>query len=167
MNNEIPSITIRLAVPADAPDMAQIHMRSWEAAYSYFIPSEYIKEKNAKRPELWKRIINDENNTNYVILIKNKIVGIMSVVPTPQDADADCNTCELEGIYLHPDYYRMGIGTKALDYAFEIARKWNKTAITLWVLADNTNSIKFYYKCGFTPDGKEKVLKLWKTAHGD
>jgi len=26
-------IAIRLAVPADAPDMAEIHMRSWEVAY--------------------------------------------------------------------------------------------------------------------------------------
>lgn len=27
------NITIRLAVPSDAPDMAEVHMRSWEVAY--------------------------------------------------------------------------------------------------------------------------------------
>ena len=162
MNNEINQITIRLAVPSDAPDMAQIHMCSWEVAYKRIIPVEYIQKKNATRLELWKKIITDENTNHYVIQRKNKTVGIMTLVPTPHDADADDNTCELEGIYLHPDYYRMGIGTKALNFAFDLARKWNKTVMTLWVFADNKNSIDFYSKCGFVHDGKEKVLNCGK-----
>jgi len=28
-------VAIRLAVPADTPDMAEIHARSWEAAYRH------------------------------------------------------------------------------------------------------------------------------------
>ena len=35
-------ITIRLAIPADAPDMANVHMRSWEVAYKDIIPAEFI-----------------------------------------------------------------------------------------------------------------------------
>ena len=46
------NITIRPAVLTDAPDMAEVHMRSWEVAYKDIIPAEYIKEKNATRPAM-------------------------------------------------------------------------------------------------------------------
>lgn len=32
------NITIRLAEPADAPDMAEVFIRSWEKAYKDIIP---------------------------------------------------------------------------------------------------------------------------------
>ncbi len=54
-------ITIRLAIPTDAPDMAEIHMCSWEVVYKDIIPAEYIEKKNATRPELYKRVITNEN----------------------------------------------------------------------------------------------------------
>ena len=155
-------ITIRLAKPDDALDMAEVHMRSWEAAYKDIIPMEYIKEINATRSVKFKRIITDENTTQYVIQNGDKTVGIMCVVDTPQDDDADENVCELEGIYLHPDYYRQGIGTKAMEYVFDIARNWGKPIMTLWVFAENTNTIQFYEKCGFTADGKTKTYHFGK-----
>ena len=156
------NITIRLATPADAPDMAEIHMRSWEVAYKDIIPMEYIKEKNTTRHDLFKRIITDENTTQYVIQKGGKTFGIMCVVPTPQDDDANENICELEGIYLHPDYYRQGIGEKAMEFAFNIARNWSKTHMTLWVFKENTSAIKFYEKCGFSADGGTKTYNCGK-----
>ena len=61
---------------------------------------------------------------------------------------------QIDYIYLHPDYFRMGIGTKAMEFAFDIARRIGKTMMTVWVLDENLNSIKFYEKCGFAADGK-------------
>ncbi|MDD2503811.1 MAG: GNAT family N-acetyltransferase [Clostridia bacterium] len=155
-------ITIRLAVPTDAPDMAEVHMRSWEVAYKNIIPAEYINEKNATRPELYKRIITNDNKTQYVIRKCGETVGIMCVVATPQDDDADAGTCELEGIYLHPNYYRQGIGTQAMSFAFDLGRSMNKKTMTLWVFTENTNTIKFYEKCGFVADGKTKTYDMGK-----
>ena len=149
------NITIRLAKPDDAQDMAEVHARSWEVAYKDIIPIEYIKAKNATRPDLYKRIITDENTTQHVIQANGKTVGIMGF-GEPKDDDADDNYYELHGVYLHPDYYRKGIGTKAVDFAFEKARKLNKKYMNVWVFAENYNSIKFYEKCGFIADGKTK-----------
>jgi GNAT superfamily N-acetyltransferase len=68
----------------------------------------------------------------------------------------------LHGIYLHPDCYRQGIGTQAMAFAYDLARKMGKTIMTLWVFADNANSISFYKQCGFAADGKTKVLECGK-----
>jgi hypothetical protein len=51
-------------------------------------------------------------------------------------------------------------------YAFDKARSLGKTAIVLWVLADNTDSICFYEKCGFAADGKAKDLEYGKILKG-
>lgn len=148
MKNEI---TIRLAVPSDAPDMAEVHMRSWEVAYKGILPDDYIREKNATRNALYARVITEENDTSYVIQCSGKTVGIMCVAP-PQDKEL-IDFHELHYIYLHPNYFRRGIGTQAMELAYSIARGLGKTGLVLWVLEKNVNSIQFYKKCGFVADG--------------
>jgi RimJ/RimL family protein N-acetyltransferase len=148
-------INIRLAVPADAPEMAEVLMRSWEVAYKDIIPADYIRQKNATRPEQYKRVITEENTTDYVIQLKNKTVGIMRITP-PQDDDLGDEYYDSQVLYLHPDYFHQGIGSQAAEFAYEIARGLGKTGMTVWVLAENINSIRFYEKCGFVPDGKAK-----------
>ena len=49
-----------------------------------------------------------------------------------------------------------------MEFAFDKARSLGKTAMTVWVFAENTNSIKFYEKCGFTADGKTKIYNCGK-----
>ena len=155
------NITIRLATPADAPDMAEVHMRSWEVAYKDIIPEEYIRDKNATRPAMWEKSLAEGKYPHRVIQLNGKTVGNMCVAP-PQDDDLDDNFYELHGIYLHPDYYRQGIGTQAMSVALDIARNLDKKFLTVWVFAENINSIKFYEKCGFVADGKTKILNCGK-----
>ena len=155
------NITIRFAIPADAPDMAEVCMRSWEAAYKDILPADYIREKNATRPELFKRVITDENENTYVIQKDEKTVGIMRIAP-PQDDDVNENYYELHYIYLHPDHFRQGIGAQAVKFVFDKARELDKRFMTVCVFAENINSIKFYEKCGFEADGKTAVQNRGK-----
>ena len=159
------NVTIRLAVPADAPDIAEVLIRSWEVAYKDIVPSEYIKERNATRLEQFKKSITDENKNHYVIQKQGKTVGSMWVAQS-QDDDMGGDCYEVHSIHLHPAYFRQGIGTQAMGFAFDIARNLGKKTMIVWVIEENTNSIKFYEKCGFEADGKTKdreygkVLKL-------
>jgi GNAT superfamily N-acetyltransferase len=155
------NVAIRLASPSDAPGMAEVHMRSWEAAYKDIVPAAYIREKNAARPAMYNRIFTDENTDFYVIQLDGKTVGIMRIAP-PQDEDAGDNTCEIHCLYLHPDVFRMGIGTKAMEFAFNKARGSGKTAMTVWAWDDNVNAVRFYEKCGFIADGKTMSTEYGK-----
>jgi len=78
------------------------------------------------------------------------------------DIGIDGSFWELHGIYLHPDYYRRGIGTIALDFAVNKAKAAGKTNMLLWVFEENVNSIKFYEKCGFAADGASKIYNCGK-----
>jgi len=105
-----PDLVIRLATPVDAVDMAEVHMRSWEVAYKDIIPEEYIREKNSTRPAMWEKNLTEGKYPARVILLDDKIIGIMCF-DAPQDNDVGENACELHYIYLHPEYFRRGIGT--------------------------------------------------------
>ena len=163
------NITIRLATYADAADMANIHARSWEVAYRDIVPEEYIKAKSPTRESLWKRILSVENDKHFIILNSDIAVGMVTV-GTPQqdniqiknDAGIDDSFWEVHGIYLHPDYYRLGIGTMAIDFAMNKARAAGKTNILLWVFEENQNAIRFYNKCGFWADGASKIYYCGK-----
>jgi len=151
-----PMIHIRLALPADAPDMAEIHMRSWEAAYKDIIPADYIREKNATRPALWESLITEDNMIYHIIEKDGQPVGLLCIAP-PQEDDLDESFHELQGLYLHPDYYRQGIGTLAMAFAYENARASAKTNMIVWALAENIDALRFYEACGFKPDGKQQT----------
>lgn len=158
------NITIRLATPYDAPKMAEIHMKSWEIAYKDIIPIDFINEKNSTRHSLYKRVITEENMNSYIILDGDKEVGIFKIAD-PQDNDLGDDFYELHYIYLHPDYFRLGIGTKVMEFVCDKVRCLNKKAISCWVLADNVNSIQFYDKCGFIPDGASKINSYGKDIY--
>jgi ribosomal protein S18 acetylase RimI-like enzyme len=85
----------------------------------------------------------------------------MKIAP-PQDDDVGDDFYELHYIYLHPDYFRMGIGTKAMEFTCEKARSIGKTSMIVWVLDENVNSIRFYEKYGFYTDGKIMNSKYGK-----
>ena len=125
----------------------------WEHTCKGIIPDDYIRAKNASRPALFKRVITDGNTDSYVIQYGGKTVGIMKIA-LPHDDDVCDKTYELHYIYLRPGYLRMGIGTKAMDFALVIARSLGKTTLIVWVLDENDGSIRLYEKCGFTADGK-------------
>ena len=154
-------LKIRLALPTDALDMAEVLMRSWEVAYKDILPTEYIREKNASRPKQYKRFITDENKDSYVIQKGGKTIGIMKIAP-PLDDDLDDNYYELHYIYLHPDYFRQGIGMWAVEFIVAKALALGKSFISVWVLGENVNSIKFYEKCGFKAESKTEITNRGK-----
>jgi len=110
------------------------------------------------------------SNVHYIILNDDIPVGIMSVGPprydnTGNDKGIDESFWELHGIYLHPDYYRRVIGTKALEFAMYKAKEAGKKNMFLWVLEENVNAVRFYEKCGFSPDGSRKAYDCGKEVY--
>jgi len=156
-------IKIRPATLSDAFDMAEVYSRSWEVAYKDFIPADYILEKRKRSVSQMERMLNDESLRpfQYIILCEGATIGSLTVAYC-NDEDLDDTFYEVWGIYLHPDYFRKGVGSQAMDFAYEIARGLGKTNMSLWVFQDNDSSIKFYDKCGFVADGKTKILNCGK-----
>ena len=74
-----------------------------------------------------------------------KVVGIMAT-----------NGDELNQLYIHPDYQRMGIGSQLMDVAKQLSP--GKLSSRTFII--NSNAQSFYEKHGLTPVGRDHN-KCW------
>lgn len=152
---------IRKAVLADAGRIAQIHAETWLAAYHDFIPADFLdnKAKLEPRRKMWNDFLSQEQNSHYVAVKDETIVGFFSI-DQPRDADLPQNICELVGIYFDSAYWHMGFGTLAIQFIIEQANRRGCKGVSLWVFQQNHSAISFYEKFGFCFDGTTNVLML-------
>jgi len=122
----------------------------------------YNKMTVKNREEKFIEYLNVDERTDetYVYEEDNIIKGFMTIGDC-RDDDKDRNTFELYGIYIDPLFQRQHIGTRLVEYCIQEAIKENKTEIVLWVFEKNKDSIEFYNKMGFSPDGKTKIYETF------
>ena len=60
-------------------------------------------------------------------------------------------------LYILADYYGKGVGHSLMNAALEQLKDYPE--ICLWTLKENKRAIRFYQKCGFCADGREKENK--------
>lgn len=153
---------VRPAVPEDAPKCADIHMRSWIFAYSHCVPMDIIEQRNARRPAMWTKLLENCKDIHFVVTCDDEVIGFITINPT-RDEDMPDTVYELTGLYLDPDYIGKGFGKLTMDWIKrEISARGYKT-ISLWVLDQNDRAKSFYEKSGFKADGSTKESGLGNT----
>lgn len=152
---------IRVATVEDAEAIAATHIHSWQEIYKDFIPESILKDLSIQeRAQQWTYLIK-QNVKVLVIEIDSKIVGFASVCAFRDDS-IDGIKGEISAIYLHPDYWRRGLGTKLCHAALsELSGAGYKT-VYLWVLSDNHQSRKFYESLGFQVTGATKMEEFYE-----
>ena len=94
----------------------------------------------------------------YIVKDKNKIVGSVILRHKPEegyknvDWVLESNYDKIYVIYtlaVHPNYMRLGIGKKLLDFAEEIAREEGCISLRLDVVKGNIPAESLYQKCGY------------------
>lgn len=156
---------IRYATINDARILAQIHSTSWKVAYKGIVPNSVLDNITVeKREKHFEQALKEEREKNAIIFKGNKPAGLICIGKC-RDSDQDDSCGEIWGIYLHPDYWNMGIGLVLLKWGLdELTKKGYKKA-TLWVLEDNLSARKFYEKAGFKHDGLIKEIKVGKVLN--
>lgn len=151
-------MTIRNAIFEDVKDIAEIHVKSWQAVYKGLIPQSYLNNLSiSKREKSWQNILTNCQTHTIVQEIDNLVVGFANFGQT-RDRDKDSKISgEITSIYLNPEYWRKGLGTELVEFIFKDMKHRKFTKITLWVLDTNQIARKFYEKMGFQPDGETKV----------
>jgi RimJ/RimL family protein N-acetyltransferase len=152
---------IRYANTNDAKALGEIHSKSWYHAYKGIVPDKILENLSSQKMQKRFEGAINKSEENAIIFKNNKPVGFIYIGKC-RDEDKP-NTCgEVWGIYLHPDYWNMGIGTKLINWGLNELKNRNFNQITLWVLEENTNARKFYEKIGFKHDGTAKEIILGK-----
>lgn len=156
------TFTVRPAALSDSEGIARVHTRSWQSAYRGLLPDEWLDGlKWQDRKERWDRGLRAGSPTTIYVATnpQKEIVGFASMGPTrDEDLEPD-EFFELYAIYLLPDIWNLGVGSKLL---LTIARQIpsNFHWLSVWVLRDNIQGRSFYETRGFTADGAAKMAEI-------
>ncbi len=150
--------TIRKAEPKDAPQIAKVHVETWQSHYRGLIPDDILDELSIdQRTKFWEETLSDQNSKSATFVSEDNgtISGFCKVGPS-RDENAPDETGELHSMYLMPSKQGEGIGSSLMKTGLNFLREQRFKRATLWVLKTNLKAIKFYESKGWKFDGKIK-----------
>jgi GNAT superfamily N-acetyltransferase len=168
-------MTVRRASVADAEQIAEIHVRSWQHAYRGLIPQDYLDGLDpAQRVATRRQRLAEEDWTRGGCLVvtgaAGAIAGFANVGPSRDEAAGaggptgertgertGGRTGEVRAIYLSPGAWGHGLGRVLMDSALAHLAACGYDQVILWVLESNARARRFYAAAGFRPDGGTKV----------
>src|SRR5690606_34839648 len=112
-------VRVRPAVPADAADIAHVHVTTWQQAYDGILPVELLDTLSVElRTRRWAEFLDAVPDRNSLLLARvgDRTVGFVGVCPS-RDADVEPGTGEVAAIYLLRPWWDRGIGATLLDAA--------------------------------------------------
>ncbi|REE69666.1 L-amino acid N-acyltransferase YncA [Paenibacillus taihuensis] len=140
---------IRKATPADAEQIADVHVQSWQTTYRGIIADDYLDRLSVEqRLRNWQWTFEHMTESDCVFIAEaedGRIVGLASGGRC-RESDNDFDG-ELYAIYLLQHYQRRGVGRELFRNVTDFLRQIGCSSMMLWVLADNP-SLTFYLAQG-------------------
>ena len=157
-------VIIRAAVAGDAAAIALVHTRAWQHAYRGLLPDAWLDGLDWRdRRDGWSEELERPTTPGGMVLVaiddQPSLVGFAAIGPNRDEDLRGDPLVELYAIYLSPELWHRGIGTRLLTAALD-AMPSTTAAVTLWVLDGNERGLRFYRRHGFSPDGTTRVDQL-------
>jgi RimJ/RimL family protein N-acetyltransferase len=152
---------VRRAEPEDARALAEVHVRAWQEAYPGLVPQAYLDALSVEeRARQWSRMLaaTDWPRCGTFVLEADDggVAGFVHLRRS-EDDDATDEVGEVTALYLRAAAWGRGGGRALLAAALSEFAAAGRTRATLWVLGTNERARRFYERCGWVPDGAEKV----------
>lgn len=153
-------VEIRVAEIGDVPGIAEVQVRTSQAAYRGHVPDAVLDALSVDtRIEVWNTILSESSWPAPAILVADdnaRIAGFVHLCPS-RDHDAGPEIGEVAAIYLMPEHWGKGWGQALLDRAVATLQLAGFCAATLWVLDFNARARRFYEAGGWQADGATRV----------
>jgi len=157
-------IEVRAAVPADAPDVARVQVRSWQSAYRGLIDQGYL---DGLTPAFFahRYTFGRVGLRLPSTLVAADGSAIRGLATTGLCRDMNFpNVGELMAIYVDPAHVRTGVGRLLMAAARARLRLVGVTGAQLWVLDGNAGARRFYERDGWRVDGACRTVTFGDSA---
>ena len=147
-------VVIREATPDDARAIAEVHVAAWRWAYRDDLPAAFLDGLTVDdREREWSEWLTPDARAGTLVAQEDDVlVGFCSFGPS-RDEGATERTAEVLTIYLLEDVVGRGIGRELFASATDRLRELGYRRATLWVMASNDRSRRFYERAGWSWDG--------------
>lgn len=139
---------IRCATPSDIPELRSVATEAWHAAHAPIIGTETVEEFLSEHydPASFHQWIDREDVILAVATTApNDIAGYVLALPT----DEACSTISIAHLYVRPEQWGNGIGTRLLEHCETAIDARGGERIELIVMADNDRAVGFYEAAGY------------------
>lgn len=137
-------MTVRLPHPGEARALAEIHIETWQQAYSHVFGEEFLAGLDLDRRERWFEIQISKGEGLIVAEAGSQPAGFCFF----GDSD-DEGWGEVFAIYVHPDQWGRGHGHRLLAAAERGLAEMSHRRALLWVLESNEQARGFYERQGW------------------
>jgi len=142
-------VTIHAARVEDARGIADVHVRTWQAAYRHAFPAEVLDALSVDEREAGWRERLDAGMRVWVAAESAAIVGFAAAGPSRTEEDV----AELYAIYVLPEHWGTGVAHDLMAAAIGWFLAEQYATAMLWVLAANPRARRFYEREGWRFDG--------------
>jgi ribosomal protein S18 acetylase RimI-like enzyme len=142
------SIAIRLAIPADAFEIARVRVNSWRTTYQGIVADQTLADLSVERgAESWRQQLaaSQPGQATFVAVQGERIIGFAASGPE-RSSDIQYKG-EIYALYLLQAVQRQGIGRKLVEASVESLLANGLSSMLIWVLHDNP-SREFYEALG-------------------
>jgi ribosomal protein S18 acetylase RimI-like enzyme len=155
-------LEIRGVTRDDAPAIADIRVRGWQAAYRGQLDDALLDEMSADQDtERWRAHLSAPPPGWHGFIAERDGTPLGFVTcGLSRDSGAGLGVGEIYAIYVRPEDIGTGAGRALLERAIRALAEDGLEELTLWVLATNHPAQRFYRMAGFELDGAAKRDEL-------
>jgi RimJ/RimL family protein N-acetyltransferase len=150
-------LTLRDATPADAGDIAAVHVESWQSGYRGLMPDEVLDGLSvATREQWWWQTLSSPGVRATLLVVEADTLLGFAAVGTGRDGDPVIG--ELYAMYLRSTAWGRGVGCTLHAAAMARLEAFGFERASLWMLAGNQRAQRFYHREGWAADGRSKLV---------
>jgi ribosomal protein S18 acetylase RimI-like enzyme len=139
------ALTVRVARPNDAAEVARIYIESWHDTYPAVLPRAMLCAMTpAGQTARWSSAIRSQRREN-VLVAEDPSAGIVGMVSLGPSRDRNLGfDGEVYTLYVDPNYFGRGVGRTLLNGAFAVLKMRDFAACVIW--AHSRNNARFFYE---------------------
>lgn len=145
---------LRPARVEDAPQLAHIHLQTWQAAYREILSERFLSDLNGGVPQrtaFLAQAIAGGALSVWVVELEGELVAWASF-GSSRDVDASAATGELRALNLLPGIWGRGIGTRLWGQVRQQLVEAGYASAAVWVVQGNRRALGFYQALGFVAE---------------
>jgi ribosomal protein S18 acetylase RimI-like enzyme len=142
---------IEMATIADVPEMARLHVMSWQTAFKGVVPESELRARDVGRSiEGWTTTYHSfpENLCVARESTSRNILGFCCAGPVVKQERSGPFGFEFYSLHVAPGFYHRGIGTAFLRAGFNRMRDLGLDGAIVWTLDQLVQARRFYEKHG-------------------
>lgn len=145
-------IRLRPASTDDLPQVVDVFWSCWTTSYRSFADAATLgRLSRADAEALWRDALGiGRGHTTLAVDEAGRVVGVLR-------HEVRDDELWVHSLYVSPDAQGSGTGGRLLQRALQAGATAGAHAARLWVFAANADSLGFYRRHGWAPDGRQRV----------